>query len=169
MVGIQFRLKLGNRCALTNWSWKAVPFSRSIDRENTISKLQICANYSKVPTRGWSESSADLEAEHGVTMDDMYDGEFPEWIWYMRRDILNATNSSVPRPRKWRRWILQLNKFVTCILLLLIINVTVIIVFNSPAYLSIFTKKWNFLSNSCCAARVRFRYLMRKKAHRQIK
>lgn len=63
-------------------------------------------------------------------------------------------------------------KFVTCILLLLlslVINVTVIIVFNSPAYLSIFTKKWNFLSNSCCAARVRFRYLMRKKVHRQIK
>ena len=30
-----------------------------------------------------------LEAEHGVTMDDMYDGEDPEWIQYMR-EILNA-------------------------------------------------------------------------------
>ena len=24
----------------------------------------------------------ELEAEHGVTMDDMYDGEVSEWIWY---------------------------------------------------------------------------------------
>ena len=49
-VGFQFWLKLSNRCAfLANWSWKAVPFSRSCDRESTIAKLQICANYSKIP------------------------------------------------------------------------------------------------------------------------
>ena len=34
------------------------PFCRSIDRESTIAKLQICANYSKIPTRRWSESSS---------------------------------------------------------------------------------------------------------------
>ena len=28
-LGFQFWLKLVNRCALTNWNWKAVPFSRS--------------------------------------------------------------------------------------------------------------------------------------------
>jgi len=26
-------------------------------------------------------SPLDLEAEHGVTMDDMFDGEVPEWMW----------------------------------------------------------------------------------------
>lgn len=33
------------------------PLSRSWDRESTIAKLQICAYYSKVTSRRWSESS----------------------------------------------------------------------------------------------------------------
>jgi len=51
----------------------------SSDRESTVTKLQICANYCKIPTRGWW-SPLDLEAEHGVTMDGMYDAEVPEWM-----------------------------------------------------------------------------------------
>lgn len=32
----------------------------------------------------------ELEAEHGVIMDDEYDGVVPDWIWYVKREILNA-------------------------------------------------------------------------------
>jgi len=56
-----------------------VPSSRSCGRESTITKLKLCANYSKIPMCEWSESSGS-EAEHGVTMDGMHDGEVPEWM-----------------------------------------------------------------------------------------
>jgi len=69
---------MGSRCELTNWGWKAVPFSRSCDRESTIAKLQICAKCSKL--RVDDRIPLDLEAEHGVTMDGMYDGEVQEWM-----------------------------------------------------------------------------------------
>ena len=38
--------------------------------------VRITAKSPRVDDR----SPLDLEAEHGVTMDDMYDGEVPEWI-----------------------------------------------------------------------------------------
>ena len=38
--------------------------------------VRITAKSPRVDDR----SPQDLEAEHGVTMDDMYDGEVPEWM-----------------------------------------------------------------------------------------
>jgi len=38
--------------------------------------VRITAKSPRVDDR----SPLDLEAEHGVTMDDMYDGEVPEWM-----------------------------------------------------------------------------------------
>ena len=35
------------------------------------------------------QSHLDLEAEHGLTMDDMHDREVPKCMWYIRRQILN--------------------------------------------------------------------------------
>jgi|SRR6218665_639475 len=42
-------------------------------RESTVTKLQICARYSKVPSRLDDRSPLDREAKYGVTMNDMYD------------------------------------------------------------------------------------------------
>src|SRR6218665_979017 len=40
-------------------------------------------------------SPLDLEAEHGVTMDDMCEGEVTEWISYVKREIFNAIRAWV--------------------------------------------------------------------------
>jgi len=61
-------LKLQNKCELNNRSWKTVPFSTSGGQESTIAKLQICANYGKVPSRD-DRNPLELEAEHDVTID----------------------------------------------------------------------------------------------------
>jgi len=53
--------------------------------------LRITAKSTRLDDR----SPLDLEADYGVTMDEMYDGEVPEGVGYMRREILNAIQAWV--------------------------------------------------------------------------
>src|SRR6218665_358136 len=51
-------------------------------RESPIANVKIGA-YRRITAKSPrvdDRSPLDLEAEHGATMDDMYDGEVPEWI-----------------------------------------------------------------------------------------
>ena len=51
--------------------------------------FRFVRNMAKFPRLG-DESPLELEAEHGATMNDVYDKEVPEWVWYLRMEILNA-------------------------------------------------------------------------------